>query len=388
MANVDTETIKCMLANLSIGARDLNKFFNIQCPIIAGGSWIPNARGALESRCTQTSDVITKLINGIDSSGNYIPVNTIMNDRRIDNATYPLMVSTMLGNFPSAGEILNIKISFPPGTEPINQRFPGHVSNILIQSTGPATFCGLVIQSFIYKYNMKIIYLSNNHYIQRYFDTLAALFLTRAPISVFLPTDEGLYNYVFGAEMQSYDGTSLRSRSKPNYINVSMFKVPNRNFLTSLRTISDKALEYRQNIKNDHYALVKIHELYRLLDYTGNPFVSYQTQKEVLMGFLTEVIRIVSHAEKATPTNCDRDNLVQLRNDPIRLTQSTVNLGQLPRISAEDIMNTMMKSPKRTLKKKNLKKSPKRTVKSPKRKVKSTKRKLKKNLKNSTKRES
>jgi hypothetical protein len=357
-----------MLLNLSTGARDINKFFNIVNPICVTQRllWRSDLRGGIQTRCAQTSDVITKLVNGLTFDDNPLnpnltspmPFNNIINNAIINAAN----VNILNGHVTSTEEILNFQISFPAGTEPIMKNFPGHVANILFQVNPDGSLYTLLVQSFIYKYNMKIIYLGDNA--DRYFKTIYDLFLNGSP--VFSYSDEVLYRYLFGAEMTSYDGTSLVGRSKPNYVRLSVSKAPKNNFIQTIRGANLIAIRFVQAIASDIVTEYTINIVYDLLNYreAGPAAITLDTKKNVLIDFFQRVALTFKSSEDAYfGENCDTRNFRILTG--ALLTQQTANIGEPLETDFKSIM--LMKSPKRKLKnsvKKNFKKSPKRKLKS------------------------
>lgn len=226
----------CILLKLAENGRELNKFFNLFTSKKCSEEWCATKKGGLQSRCTQTSEVLDGLFNGIDNidmklhnkpSANLLP-GILGTSLKNPDGLVPIINSfefekiiRILREYNYREKIVNVKIGIPRSGEK-GKGFPGHVFNILINQDSDNIHI-FVCHSFIYSYNFKIFYTNDFNDLDKYLRNFILLFFKPRDF-IFKASDETLYKYVFGADMVNYSLQNLSSiiTQKPSVINVKL----------------------------------------------------------------------------------------------------------------------------------------------------------------------
>jgi len=247
----------CILLDLAENGRELNKFFNLALPKNTGKEWYPTERGGLQSRCSQTSEMIDALFNGVEFKNgklSYTKINYIL-DKQLLNSVDFFKFLDLLKTL-NYSQIINIKIRIPPTKNPNSKNgFPGHVFNILINQGDI-----FVSQSFIYSYNMKIFYTNDFNELNKYLINFSGLLFSS---SKFQKNDEKFYKNAFGVDMLNYDNQNLADISipKPQKMTVRI-STSNFNILqSSIQECIKMNLYLKRNMDLSYYKKIHYEEL-------------------------------------------------------------------------------------------------------------------------------
>lgn len=247
----------CILLDLAENGRELNKFFNLALPKNTGKEWYPTERGGLQSRCSQTSEMIDGLFNGVEFKNGKLSNTKIkyILDKQILNSKDFFKFLDLLKTL-NYSEIINIKIRIPPTNNPNNKNgFPGHVFNILINQGDI-----FVSQSFIYSYNMKIFHTNDFNELNKYLMNFVGLLFSS---NTFQKIDETSYKRAFGVDMLNYNNQNLADISipKPNKIHIRISS-SNFNILQlSIQECIKMGLYLKRNIDLSYYKKIHYEEL-------------------------------------------------------------------------------------------------------------------------------